>query len=79
MLTAYLQAALNHATFELLPGGEGYFGAIPELPGVWGNAATLDETREELREALEGWVALALQRGMPIPAIDGASLRFQVA
>ena len=35
MLTDYLNAALRHAHYEQLPDGEGYYGAISELPGVW--------------------------------------------
>jgi predicted RNase H-like HicB family nuclease len=78
-LTRHLNAALLRATFEELPGDEGYFGVIPELPDVWGNGATLEAAREDLHEALEGWVALALQRGIPIPDLDGISLIFQIA
>jgi len=79
MLTDYLNAALRRAQYEQLPDGEGYYGAIPELPGVWGNADTLEAAREDLREALEGWVTLALQQGIPIPELDGIALRFQAA
>ncbi len=77
MLTDYLNAALNCAQYELLPDGEGFYGAIPELPGVWGNADTVEATREDLREALEGWVTLALQQGIPIPEIDDIVLASQ--
>ena len=71
MLTDYIQAAMRHATYEPLPDGEGYFGHIPELQGVWANADTLDETRAELQEVLEEWLALGLSRHIDIPAIDG--------
>jgi predicted RNase H-like HicB family nuclease len=77
MLTDYVNAALRHATYEQLPDGEGYYGAISELPGVWGNADTLEEAREAVRVSLEGWVALALERHVPIPEIDGVTLSFQ--
>lgn len=79
MLSEYMNAALRHAAYEKLPDGEGYYGTIPELPGVWANADTMEETREELRESLEGWVVLALQRHVPIPEMDGVSLSFQAA
>jgi predicted RNase H-like HicB family nuclease len=79
MLTAYLAAALRQAEYEILPDNEGFFGRIPALPGVWGNAPTLEETREEVREALEGWLALALARGVPIPAIDGVGIALVAA
>lgn len=77
MLTKYMNAALAHAQYELLSDEEGYYASIPELPGVWGNGETIEATRDDLREALEGWIALALQRGVPVPAIDGVGLAFQ--
>ena len=79
MLTEYLNAALDHAVFTRLDDGEGYFGSIPELPGVWANEDTIEATRADLREALEGWVVLRLQLGLPIPEVDGVDLTFQVA
>ena len=77
MLTRYMNAALAHAQYELLSDEEGYYASIPELPGVWGNGETIEATRDDLREALEGWIALALQRGVKVPEIDGVSLAFQ--
>jgi predicted RNase H-like HicB family nuclease len=79
MLTRYMNAALVHAHYELLSEEEGYYASIPELPGVWGNGETIEATRDDLREALEGWIALALQRGVPIPEIDGVGLAFMAA
>ena len=35
MLTEYIHGAMEQATFELLPDGEGYYGVIPGLDGVW--------------------------------------------
>ena len=74
MLTEYIAAALRHARYEFLPDGEGVYAEIPNLPGVWANGDTVEETREDLRLALEGWVALALARGVPIPELDGVGL-----
>lgn len=79
MLTKYINAALAHADYELLSEEEGYYASIAELPGVWGNGETIEATRDDLREALEGWIALALQRGVPIPEVDGIGLAFQAA
>ncbi|MFY9976521.1 MAG: type II toxin-antitoxin system HicB family antitoxin, partial [Chromatiaceae bacterium] len=60
MLTAYIQAAMRRATYELLPDDEGYYGEIPLLEGVFATAATLEDCREELRSVLEGWIILGL-------------------
>jgi predicted RNase H-like HicB family nuclease len=74
MLTDYIAAAMNRARYELLPDGEGIYAEIPDLPGVWANGATVEETREDLRLALEGWITLALARNVPIPDLDGVRL-----
>jgi predicted RNase H-like HicB family nuclease len=47
MLTAYINAALRKAHDEMLPDGEGYFGAVEGLQGVWAQAETLEACREE--------------------------------
>jgi predicted RNase H-like HicB family nuclease len=74
MLTAYINAAMRKARYEILPDGEGYFGNIPELQGVWANADSLEACREELQEALEEWIVLGLRMGHPLPEIEGISL-----
>jgi predicted RNase H-like HicB family nuclease len=77
MLTAYINAALRKAHYEILPDGEGYFGNIENLQGVWAQADTLEACREELREVLEEWIVLGLKMGHPLPAIDGVTLTVQ--
>ena len=77
MLTAYITAALRKAHYELLSGDEGYFGTIQGLDGVWAQAASLEECRDELQEVLEEWIILGLRMGHPIPAIDGIALTVQ--
>lgn len=74
MLTDYIQAAMRRAHYEILPDGEGYFGRIPDLQGVWANADTLEACREELQEVLEEWIIVGLKMGDPIPVIDGIEL-----
>lgn len=74
ILRAYLQAAMDHAQFETLPGSEGVFGYIPGLDGLWANAPTVVACREELESALEDWVLVGLRLGHEIPPIDGVAL-----
>ena len=74
MLTTYISAAMGRARYEILPEGEGYFGAIDGLQGVWASAQTLEECRLELQEVLEEWIVLGLKMGHPIPAIDDVEL-----
>ena len=77
MLTDYIQAAMRTAHYEILPDGEGYFGNITGLQGVWANADTLEACREELQEVLEEWIILGLKMGTPIPALDGIELNIK--
>jgi len=71
MLLEYVQAALRHAKYRILAEDGTYYGEIPECNGVWANAATLEECREELREVIEGWVVLSIHKNLPLPVIDG--------
>jgi predicted RNase H-like HicB family nuclease len=77
MLTAYINAAMRNAHYEILEGGEGYVGKIPGLLGVWANADTLEACRDELREVLEEWIILGLKMNHQIPVIDGIELNFE--
>ena len=73
MLTEYVAAALRHAHYELMEDGQ-FWAEVPELPGVWASAATLEACREELREVIEDWLVVGLRRGKAIPAIEGITL-----
>ena len=77
MLTAYINAAMRSAHYEILESVEGYVGRIPGLQGVWANADTLEACRDELREVLEEWIILGLKMNHPIPVIDGIALNFE--
>jgi len=69
MLTEYIEAALESAEYEIIEDDEPYYGAIPQLKGVWATGKTLEECRRNLKEALEGWIVIRLQRGLAIPPI----------
>ena len=77
MLTAYINAAMRSAHYEILESDEGYVGKIPELQGVWANADSLESCRDELREVLEEWIILGLKMNHHIPVIDGIELNFE--
>lgn len=74
MLLEYVQAALRRARYEILADDGSYYGAIPECPGVYANAETLEDCREELREVLDEWILLRVHRNLALPAIDGIDL-----
>ena len=74
MLLEYIQAALRHAEYEILPDDGTYYGEIRECNGVYANATTLEECREQLRQVLEEWVLFRVHRNLPLPPIDGIEL-----
>jgi predicted RNase H-like HicB family nuclease len=71
MLLEYIQAGLRHARYEILSDDGSYYGEIPECRGVYANACTLEDCREELREVLEEWVLFRVHRNLSLPIIDG--------
>ena len=63
MLTAYIQAAMRHAHYEMIGEAEPFYGSIPLCSGVWANGNTLEDCREELQSVLEDWIVLGLRLG----------------
>jgi len=54
------------------PEAGGYSASIPALPGCHTQGETLDEVRANLREAAEGWLAVAHEDGLAKDAAEGA-------
>jgi predicted RNase H-like HicB family nuclease len=73
MLTRYIEAAMSKAKYELLEDGM-FYGEIPQCPGVYANADTLEACRSELQEVLQGWIVLGLRMGHDIPPSGQVSL-----
>lgn len=61
MLTKYVQEAMRRAHYEVIKEDGSFLATIPGFKGVWANAASLEECREELQSVLEGWLILKLQ------------------
>ena len=73
MLTAYIQAAMRHAAYEILD-DQTFYGEIAGFQGEYANADTLEQCREELQSVLEGWIILGLRMDHPPPEVDGLRL-----
>ena len=71
MFGEYIQAAMERATYEIIDDPAPFYGEVPEQQGVWATGKTLEECRKELQSVIEGWIALKLRLGHPIPAIGG--------
>jgi predicted RNase H-like HicB family nuclease len=78
MLTSYIRAAMRHARYEIVEDDGSFYCEIPSIPGVWANAKTLEDCREELESVLEGWVLLSVADHSPIPEIDGNRIEIRV-
>jgi len=74
LLNDYIKAALRRARYELLDDDDSVYAEVPELPGVWANAPTWEECRDQLAEVVEGWVLLGIKRGAEIPVLDSVDL-----
>ncbi len=74
MLSQYIQAAMRQAKYEILSDDKSFYGEIPGFQGVYANAETLEECREELVEVLEGWIFLYLADNTPLPVVNGLKL-----
>lgn len=51
-----------------------FFGTIPGFPGVWGEGTSLEECRDELIEAIEGWLIVKLRCGEDVPIVNGLDM-----
>ncbi len=74
MLMKYMQAALHQAKYEILSDDGSYYGEIPRCLGVYANAASLEQCREQLEEVLEEWILFRIHKNLPLPVIDGMEL-----
>ncbi len=74
MLMDYIQAALRHARYEILPEDGSYYGEIPQCTGVYSNAESLEDCRQQLQEVLEEWILFRVHKNLLLPVIDGIEL-----
>jgi len=52
----------------LAPQPEGGFTvSVPDLPGCVSQGETLDECRQNIADAIEGWLLTAQDQGWPLP------------
>lgn len=65
---------MGKAHYELLGGGEGIYGEIPGFQGVYAQAHTLEDCREELASTLEDWLLFRISRQLPVPVLAGLDL-----
>ena len=74
MLMKYIQTALRHAKYEILDDDGSFYGEIAMCNGVFANASTLEECREQLEEVLEEWILLRVYKNLQLPVVDRIEL-----
>lgn len=62
-------------TFEKAQGNWAAY--VPDLPGCMTTGATLDETKANIREAIEGHLETLRECGDPIPVPSSLAIRFR--
>jgi predicted RNase H-like HicB family nuclease len=77
MLTKYIAGAMHRARYEILPDDRSYYGEIPGFDGVYSNSKDLESCREELEEVLEEWILVRVAKNLPLPVIDGITLKIK--
>ena len=75
MIQEYLDKQLRSARYEIIDQGRRFYAEIPILRGVWAVGKNLEECRQNLRDALEGWIILRFRRSLVIPGFSTPSLR----
>ena len=75
MLIKYIQTALRQAKYEILDDDGSFYGEIPACNGVYANASTLEECREQLEEVLEEWILFRIYKNFSLPLVDGVELK----
>lgn len=78
MLTRYIQAAMHEAIYELLEDGT-FYGEIPACKGVWSNANSLEDCREDLQDSLEEWIILGLRLRHTLPVVKDIDVNLATA
>lgn len=70
MIRQYIDKAMEHAKYELLSDDGSFYGEITQCRGVYANAKTLEQCRNELEEILEEWILFRIHKNLSIPVID---------
>ena len=77
LISDYIEEAMKRAHYEIIEDEEPYYGEIRELKGVWATGKTLEECRNNLREVLEEWIIINLNRGIKLPRLGNISLEIK--
>jgi predicted RNase H-like HicB family nuclease len=68
-LARYVEAALQRAEYQRDEDGI-VVAVVPNMPGFFSQGDSFEEARDNLRDAVEGNVLIALQLGLDIPKLE---------
>ncbi len=77
-ISQYIAAALNLAEYERDENGV-VIATVPNASGFFAQGDSFEEAQQNLRDVIEGNIALALQLNLPLPAIEGIVIEEQDA
>jgi predicted RNase H-like HicB family nuclease len=69
VLSEFINKKLASAKYKTLGDGS-YFAMIPGAKGVWANAKSLKDCKNELREVLEDWLFLKVRDRERVPGFN---------
>lgn len=78
MIQDFFKTFLAKASYEMIDEGKRFYGEIASLRGVWAVGKTLEECRENLLSALEGWFIFRLRNRLSIPSFKTPSRKSYV-
>lgn len=73
-LSAYIEQALKSAEYHKDENGV-VVAHVPKAPGFFSQGENFEEARDNLRDAIEGNLLVALQLGFEIPKIAGVEIK----
>jgi predicted RNase H-like HicB family nuclease len=75
MLLSYIESAMRKAKYEILEDDKSYYGEIQGFNGVYANSDNLEDCRLQLREVLEEWILVRVSKNLPLPRINGKTIK----
>lgn len=70
VLSEYILTAMQQARCKYVAEDDTWYAEIPQLPGVWAEGSTRDESLKRLQEVLEEWIVIRLAQRLPLPRLD---------
>lgn len=75
-LSTYIEQALKLAEYEKDDDDDGVVvAAVPNISGFFSQGENFEEARNNLRDAIEGNLLVALQLGFAVPEMAGVEMR----